>query len=150
MGGMSETVRVVARFNDGRILKGSTQDFYQNRPRFHLAPNDGGPPVEVRCADLKAVMFVKTFEGDPKHIKLRGFLEAPAEGGQGRKVAVRFKDGELLCGYTLSYSPDREGFFITPVDTNGNNIRVYVLTAAATEVKAGPAADDLARRLLGT
>jgi len=146
---MAETLRVVARFNDGRTLKGSTQDFYPNRPLFHLSPVNGGPPIEVRCADLKAVMFVKTFEGDSTHIKVRGFLEAPAQAGQGRKVAVRFKDGELLCGYALSYTPDREGFFLTPVDTNGNNIRIYVLTEATAEIKAGPAADDLARRLLG-
>jgi hypothetical protein len=55
----------------------------------------------------------------------------------------------LICGYTLSYTPDRDGFFVSPADTEGNNIRIYVLTAAAVEIKAGPAAEALAQRVLG-
>ena len=109
----------------------------------------GGPPVQVRCADLKAVLFVKSHEGDARRTKLRGFVEAPAEVAQGRKIAVRFKDGELICGYTLSYTPDRDGFFLLPADADGNNIRIYVVTASAAEVKAGPAAEALAQRVLG-
>jgi hypothetical protein len=146
---MSTAVRVVVRFKNGNVLKGTTQDFYPNRPRFHLLPDDGGAAVEIHSTDLKAVFFVKTFAGDPRRKKLRGFVEAPPETVQGKKIAVRFKDGELICGYTLSYSPDRDGFFVSPADTEGNNIRIYVLTAAAAEIKAGPAAEALARRVLG-
>jgi len=62
---------------------------------------------------------------------------------------VLFKDGELLCGHSLSYSPDREGFFMFPADGQANNLRVYVLVAAAAEIKAGPGADALAKRVLG-
>jgi hypothetical protein len=144
----STAVRVVARFSDGRVLKGTTQDFTANRPRFHLLPLGGGDPVEIRCADLKAVFVVKTFEGDPERPKLRGFVAAPAETAQGKKIAVRFKDGELICGYTLSYTPDREGFFVSPADAEGNTLRAYVVTASTAEVKAGPAAEALARRVL--
>jgi hypothetical protein len=92
---------------------------------------------------------VKTFEGDAQRPKLRGFLDAAPAAAQGKKVAVYFKDGELVCGYALSYTPDRDGFFLSPVDTEGNNIRVYVVTASAAEVKAGPAAEALAQRVLG-
>ncbi len=147
---MTTAVRVVARFNDGRALKGTTQDFYPNRQKFHLLPADGGSPVEIRCADLKAVFFVKTFEGDPARTKLRGFVTSPPETSQGKKIAVRFKDGELVCGYTLAYAPDRDGFFVSPADAEGNTLRTYVVTAAAAEVKAGPAAEALAQRILGT
>ena len=146
---MSPVVRVVVRRLNGGVLKGTTQDFYPNRPRFHLLPADGEAPVEIRAADLKAVFFVKTFEGDRERKKPRGFVEAPPETAQGKKIAVRFKDGELICGYTLSYTPDRDGFFISPADSAGNNIRIYVLTRAAVEIKAGPAADALAQRILG-
>lgn len=146
---MSTAVRVVVRYLNGKVRKGTTQDFYPNRPRFHLLPADGGEPVEIRSADLKAVFFVKTFEGDRQRKKLRGFVEAPAETAQGKKIAVRFKDSELICGYTLSFTPDRDGFFVSPADTAGNNIRIYVLTAAAAEIKAGPAAEALAQRVLG-
>ncbi len=146
---MSTAVRVVARFNNGRVLKGTTQDLSPNRPSFHLVPLDRGEPVEIRCADLKAVFFVKTFEGNATRAKLRGFLASPAETPQGKKIAVRFKDGELICGYTLAYTPERSGFFLVPADSGSNNARIYVVTDSAAEVKAGPAAEALAQRVLG-
>lgn len=145
---MSTVIRVVIRFSNGKVLKGTTQDFYPNRPRFHLLPAEGGAPIEVRSAELKAVFFVKTFTGQPERMKLRGFIQAPPEIAQGKKVAVRFKDGELVCGYTVSYTPDREGFFLSPVDAAGNNLRIYVLTAAAAQIKTGAAAEALAQRAL--
>ena len=144
---MAELTRVVARFADGKVLKGSTQDFFPNRPSFHLIPADGGASVEIRCKQLKALFFVKTFEGNKARKDVRGFVAAPPETAQGKKIAVRFRDNELLCGYSLSYTPDREGFFVFPADAGGNNTRVYVVTGACAEVKAGPAAEILAQRL---
>ena len=145
---MAESLRVVVRYSDGRTLKGTTHDFRTASPRFHLTPSDGAAVVEVRMDQLKAVFFVRDFAGSPERIKLRGFIGAPATTVQGKKVAVRFRDNELLCGYTLSFSPDRPGFFITPSDAASNNLRVYVVTAAAVEIKAGPAAEQLAQRAL--
>jgi hypothetical protein len=147
---MSESVRVVVRFSNGGTLKGTTQDFKPASPRFHLIPAAGGAPVEVRVGDLKAVFFVKDLDGKPSRPKLEGFVSAPAETSQGKKVAVRFRDEELLCGYTLSYSPDRPGFFLFPADPESNNQRVYVVTSAAAEIKAGPAAEQLAQRVLAS
>jgi hypothetical protein len=146
---MGEATRVVARFMDGKVLKGTTQDFFPNRPSFHLLPADGTAAIEIRCKQLKALFFVKTFEGDRHRKDIRGFVTAPAETAQGKKIAVRFKDSEVICGYSLSYTPDREGFFVFPADGGGNNLRAYVVTGATAEVKAGPAAEVMAQRLLG-
>lgn len=145
---MSELNRVVVRYADGKVTKGTTQDFNPTRPLFHLLPAEGGEPIEVRCKTMKALFFVKTYEGDPARRDIPGFLSAPSETAHGKKVAVRFKDGELLCGYTLSFHADREGFFMFPADTGSNNLRVYIVTAYAKDVKAGPAADALALRVL--
>ena len=145
---MTESPLVVAHFLDGRIEKGTTQDFNPNRPGFHLIPQAGGKRVELSCKHLKAIFFVKDLQGDAKRQDLRGFIAAPASTAHGKKLAVRFKDGELLCGYTLSLRPDREGFFLFPADGQGNNIRIYVLIAATKEIKGGPAAEDLARDAL--
>ena len=145
---MSDGNRVVAHLLGGKLIKGTTQDFFPNRPVFHVLPVDGGAPVEIRAKLLKAVFFVKEYSGNQTRRDLRGFLAAPGETTQGKKLAVRFKDGELLCGYSLSYSPDRDGFFMFPSDAGTNNLRVYVITAAAAEIKAGPAADLLAQRVL--
>ncbi len=145
---MSDGNRVVAHLLNGKLVKGTTQDFFPNRPVFHVLPVEGGAPVEVRTKHLKAVFFVKEYSGNQMRRDTRGFLEAPGETAQGKKLAVRFKDGELLCGYSLTYSPEREGFFMFPSDAGTNNLRVYVVTAAAAEIKAGPAADVLAKRVL--
>jgi hypothetical protein len=145
---MSDGNRVVVHLLDGRLIKGTTQDFFPNRPMFHVAPLEGGPPLEVRTRQLKAMFFVRQFAGDTARRDVRGFIEAPGETAQGKKLAVRFKDGELLCGYSLAFSPDREGFFMFPSDAGTNNLRIYVLTASATEIKAGPAAEVLAQKVL--
>jgi hypothetical protein len=145
---MAELNRVVVHFSDGKLLKGTTQDFFPNRASFHLQPAEGGPAVEVRCKQLKALFFVKDYAGNRGRRDLRGFLAAPGETTHGKKIAVRFRDGELLCGYSLSFLPDRDGFFMFPADTGSNNLRIYVVMASATEVKAGPAADILAQKAL--
>src|SRR5262249_5210223 len=145
---LSESPLVVARFLDGKTHKGTTQDFNPNRSSFHLIPAAGGARVEIACALLKAIFFVKSLQGDASRQDLRGFIAAPAATVHGKKLAVRFKDGEILCGYTLSYRPDRQGFFLFPSDAQGNNLRIYVLVGATMEVQAGPAAEALARGAL--
>jgi hypothetical protein len=145
---MPDINKIVVHARDGKLLKGTTRDFFPNRPHFHVQPADGSEPVEVRCKTLKAAFFVRDFEGDAKRQDAVGFLTSPAETKQGMKIAVRFKDGELLCGYSLTYSADREGFFMFPSDSRSNNIRIYVLVAATAEVKTGPEADALVKRSL--
>lgn len=142
---MSEVNRVVARFLDGTMVKGTTEDFFPNRPTFHLSALGNPRSQEIRCAQLKAVFFVKDFNGDPSREDLPGYT--PSVGPSlGKKIAVQFKDGEIICGYTLSYSTDRSGFFLLPADEGGNNLRVYVLKHATKKVSVGPAADELARQ----
>lgn len=138
---MGETNRIVAHYLDGKVLKGTTEDFFANRPGFHLSPVGGGPAVEVLCKTLKAVFFVKDFGGDPQRRDRIGF--GASEPNQGKKVAALFTDGEVISGYTLTYTPEKSGFFITPVDSSSNNIRVYVLVRATREVGVGVQADAL-------
>lgn len=139
---------VVARFLDGRVMKGVTHDFTALRPSLHIHVEGTPEGVEVRVRQLKALFFVKSFEGSPARDDVRGFIDGPQENARGRKIAVRFRDGEFMCGYTMSWTPEREGFFIFPADEGGNNDRVYVVSAATAEVKAGPAAEVLAQRVL--
>jgi hypothetical protein len=130
------------------VLKGVTRDFSPNRAMFHVDPQDGGATVELRFRQLKALFFVASLEGDASRQDIRGFVHGPVETQQGKKIAVRFRDGEFICGYTLTWSPDREGFFMFPADVHGNNQRIYVITNSTVEVKAGPAAEVLAQRVL--
>jgi hypothetical protein len=143
---MPDINKIVVHARDGKLLKGTTRDFFPNRPLFHVQPVDGSEPVEVRCKTLKAAFFVKDFDGDATRQDTSGFLASPVETKQGMKIAVRFKDGELLCGYSLTYSADRDGFFMFPADARSNNIRIYVLVGATAEVKSGTEAEALVKR----
>ncbi len=145
---MEITNKVVARYLDGRVLKGSTRDFSPNRISFHIEVEGTGEIVELRCRQLKALFFVHTLDGDATRPDLRGFVDGPAETAQGRKIAVRFRDNEFICGYTLSWSPDRDGFFMFPSDAGSNNQRIYVVATSTDEVKAGMQAEALANRIL--
>ena len=140
---MAEMNLVVARFLDGHLVKGSTEDFFPDRPMFHVQSRGAGAQT-VRMRDLKAVFFVRDLQGNSGHNKSREFPPDEVR-EQGRKIAVLFKDGELLVGHTLTYLPGKQGFFVFPADRRGNNLRVYVLSEAAKQVKVGPAAEQLAK-----
>lgn len=127
--------KIVARYQDGRILKGYTGDFLPSKPTFHLALFDAPPnakPVEITIAELKAVFFVKDLAGNPQRQDVLEFL--PGKPVVGRKIQVQFKDGEKLVGTTQGYDPNRPGFFLIPVDTASNNERCFVVTAATKHV----------------
>jgi hypothetical protein len=127
--------KVVARFANGRIIKGTTTDFFPNKDRLHVsvfdAP-DGDQLVCIRIEDLKAIFFVKDFEGDPLHDQLNEI--DPSRHVLERPIRVTFKDGEVLVGVTSGYRPERPGFFLEPVDPESNIERCFVVTAAAAEV----------------
>jgi len=131
-----DAVRVVVRYADGRVIKGYTQDFFPNKDRFHLQPqqkSSGQNTQQILVKDLKAIFFVRDFGGNPTYDERRQFGDTDKP--QGRKMEITFKDGEKLVGSTLGYEPNRPGFFIHPVDDKSNNIRVYVVQAYVDKVR---------------
>jgi hypothetical protein len=126
--------KIVARQADGTILKGYTQDFHPSRAQFSLWPSINATPKErvvVPVARLKAVFFVRDFNGNPKYQERKAF----GARGQGRRVEVTFSDGEIVLGTTLNYRPDGLGFFVSPADPAANNTRIFVVTAALRRVR---------------
>jgi uncharacterized protein DUF6982 len=128
--------KVVARFADGRIVKGFTADFVAGKDSFHVSVNDGPgspKPLRILVGDLKAVFFVKDLVGNPDHKDKKEF--DPASPTVGRKIRVQFKDGEVLVGTTQGYQPGRPGFFLMPADKETNIERCYVVGRAATKIE---------------
>jgi hypothetical protein len=127
--------KVVARFTDGRMVKGFTNDFLPAKDRFHVTPAEAPPgsePVEIQVKELKAVFFVKDFAGNPQHKDRLEF--DPSRVPAGRKIKVVFADGEVLVGVTQGYQPGRPGFFLVPADPQSNIERCYVVTGATQSV----------------
>lgn len=125
--------KLVARYLDGRQVKGVTQDFAPHKLEFHVyeGGDESTKAIPVSIADLKAVFFVKTYEGDKTHLEYKLFDRAKV---RARKVLVVFQDGEKLVGFTLGYNADKLGFFVTPADPESNNTRVFVVNHAVQAV----------------
>jgi hypothetical protein len=130
-----EPAKVVARYSDGRIVKGFTHDFLPNRNCFHLyqTTKGSGGPVEVLVKELKAVFHVRDFKGNPFYEERKVFWNG--EKPSGRKVEVTFLDGEVLVGSTLGYDSERQGFFFFPADPRSNNTRVFAVSSAVKQVR---------------
>ena len=125
-----EQNKVVVQFKDGNIMKGNTSNFFPNKTLFHLTAVSG-EMENIDVEQLKAIFFVKESEGDES----RSDKYDDEIAGGGRKIQVEFSDGEVVIGYTISYSPDRHGFFMTPADLKSNNERIFVIKSATKNVK---------------
>jgi hypothetical protein len=125
--------KLVARFLDGTILKGYNSDFDVNRPSFSLqtSPENGSECVSVPLTGLKAVFFVRDFEGKPEYRERKTFVgQTP-----GRRVHLAFTDGEMIIGTTNGYRAGGNGFFVTPADPRANNVRIFVVSSAVRQVR---------------
>jgi hypothetical protein len=121
--------KVVARFKDGTLMKGTTVDFFPNKLGFHLTLTNG-EIVEIAVENLKALFFVKDLDGNKDH-KEEYVDTVP---GGGRKVHIEFIDGEIVIGFSQGYSPNRQGFFVVPADIQSNNERFFVVASATRKV----------------
>jgi uncharacterized protein DUF6982/PilZ domain-containing protein len=123
--------RMVARYRDGRTLKGYGRDFFPAKGQVQIEAVPNGPPasrITVHLAHLKAVFFVHDFDG------LRLIDPRETLNSSGRPIAVTFLDGEVLTGTTLNYSADGPGFFVSP-EENTNNHRIFVVGSAVQRVE---------------
>ncbi len=116
--------KVVVHYSDGSIQKGYTNDFSISRTTFHLASIEDHKTEIIDIHKLKAVFFVKDFEGDPEYTDMKDFENSPLV--YGKKYSVLFKDGEKIVGTGMGYHADKLGFFLTPCDTACNTIRAFV------------------------
>jgi hypothetical protein len=139
IGDPQEYPKVVAHFLDGHLVKGFALDFRHSRETFRIRLWDAVDPevsTRIRLADLKALFFVKAFEGDATYRELSDTARASLLGNQ---VSVRFRDGEVLRGTSPRRDPSGAGFFLVPMDLRSNNRRVYVVVrnAARCRFEAG-------------
>ena len=126
--------KAVVAFLDGRRLKGYIYNFSAQKERFRLfleqdpSQREG---TDVQMKDLKAIFFAKDFAGDREYTESQTLTSQ----NQGRKAEVTFRDGEKLVGTTDAYNPQKVGFFLVPADPRSNNLRVFVITKNATQIR---------------
>jgi hypothetical protein len=129
--------RVVLHFADATLVKGYLKDFDPQMPSLTIYPGDkdtAGDPVSVEISRLKAIFFVRSFEGNRKYRENK--LVGESYGHVGKILRVTFHDGECLVGSTLEYNRTSSGFSLFPVDLSSNNTRVFVINAAVKRLDA--------------
>lgn len=117
--------KIVVRFKDSTLLKG-TVPFFSPFHRFFQLELMDGDVVTVDMDRIKAMFFVKTFDGDKDYT----YTYKDELFWVGDKVRVRFSDGEKMIGYTQQLDCSPRGFFITPADLKGNNKYVFASKSA--------------------
>jgi small nuclear ribonucleoprotein (snRNP)-like protein len=144
---MNRRERVVLRLSDGNVLKGYLNGFSPKADEVVLADAATSETHRVAVAGLKAIFFVRSFEGDSKHKEKKTY--GPAR-SRGNRVYIKFKDGESLVGFLDGDVPwekgfflsrsgsDGKGFFLLPVDEDANNRKVFVLSSSVADVTVVP------------
>jgi hypothetical protein len=133
---------VVARLNTGLVIRGTVNDFTPERPSFRVTQDGGGRGVEVKLKDLKALFFPRV---DPPVEPER---RRPPRYGQpdpvtdGKRIVVFFNDGECMTGHTLSYRPEKVGFFLFPDDPGSQHEKVFIYSGVVTSVLTGREAEE--------
>ncbi len=133
--------KVIVRFIDGRVEKGFVADF-SPEDDFVFMEDESSERRKIRIDELKAIFFVKTFEGNKTHVEKKSFTSPLPKG---KRIFVRFKDGESMMGYREGDLPwekgfflephkKMKGFFLVPVDRESNNIKVYVVATSVRDV----------------
>jgi hypothetical protein len=128
--------RAVVRYRDGRLLKGFTREFLASRGVVEVWPAADASvtaPVTVPFGQLKAVFFVRDFDGNAGYVPSAA-SSTSATNLRGRKVTVTFLDGEELTGVTLTYQAGGVGFFVHPLDDQ-NNTRVFVISQSVRHIQ---------------
>ena len=124
-----ESGKIVARFINGSILKGTVRNFVQDEQILNVKVVNGGiEKIDIR--ELKAIFFVKDLKGDESHKKQ--YKDVQLWGGQ--KVKVEFTDGEVIMGYSSNLSTGKYGFLITPADNKGNNEQIFIVKSATKSI----------------
>ena len=132
--------KAILRFLDKRLIKGYLVNFSPADRNISLE-DESSKRHNVDMTVLKAIFFVRTFQGDKWYREKKSFRKTRQTG---RRVFVRFKDGESMIGYIEGDLPWRKGFFLEaekksgfflkPVDGDSNNRKVFVVATSIDDV----------------
>jgi hypothetical protein len=131
---------VVARYIDGRVVKGISLDVDPAKPTCHVRAAEQGT-MTVRLADLKALFFVKSLAGNREHHEAMAVDAGDPRSRGAVRLELTFADGERIVGLTVRYPPIKPFFYVVPADQKSNNIRILVNRAAVKRMAQLPDAD---------
>lgn len=135
--------RVVVRMLDGSTIKGYLEDFTEASDPITVKVQSSGQVQTIPINDVKAIFFVKSFEGNPDYKEKKYYRPLPEKK---RRIYVKFKDRETMLGYIEGELPwdkgfflssdtkDKKGFFMRPSDEGSNNRLIFVVASSVEDV----------------
>jgi hypothetical protein len=142
-----DTRRVIVRYADGTTLRGyfsaeDAQGLKNNVADRVSIRGVGGKLEDVEVSGLKAIFFVKSFEGTQNYSEFKVFTHQPS--GKGVWVRVHFHDGEVMEGIAPNSLGTFAGkvFSLTPPDPQSNNETVFISKNCLKEMQILGLASD--------
>ncbi|HXH37364.1 MAG TPA: hypothetical protein VNN08_01930 [Thermoanaerobaculia bacterium] len=117
---MDSTTTVVLRYRDGRTERATLIETDVDQQIVRVTRDDGAKD-DLPFSSLKALFFPRSEHDDP--------LDPPS----GSTIAVEFADGEVIRG-VAHYNPERNGFFLFPLDRSKND-RIFVVNSAIVSIE---------------
>lgn len=125
--------KIILRMRDGRLKKCTTfSHFSAAFAKIKVLTTEGWVET-VDLSDVKAIFFVREFEGNPNYKASNEFNEGSPKAGMA--VKVTFADGEVMRGKVINLAEKSGGFFLFPADPKDNNRKVFVVRARDTIVE---------------
>ena len=133
--------KVVIHLRDGTLKKGFLKVLDEDAEIVEIEKLDG-MLQGFHFDDIKAVFFVKDFEGKRNYRERKVFTYRPTE--DIKRIYIKFFDKEGLWGYIQGPLPwekgfyldgkKRRGLFVYPADPDSNNLRIYVVLTAVEDL----------------
>jgi hypothetical protein len=117
---MPDESDVVLRYRDGRTERAKLVQTDLDR-EVCIVRDDGGEHNDVPFAHLKAVFYPPPSP------------DSPLEAADGSTISIEFADGEVIRG-VAHYNPERNGFFLFPLDRSKND-RIFVVNSAILSIE---------------
>lgn len=131
---MRKAQKIVVHYLDNTLERGHARFFFHMQDEAEMTDMEGNRK-KIDLQRVKAVFFVKEFQGDPEYGERKQFAGDSPTFGQ--KIQIAFVDGEILLGRAMGYRPEEKGFYFKPADPRSNNEVIFVPVSALKEVKAG-------------
>lgn len=122
-GNSTKTVPVVLRYQGGKTERCMTSPDIDDSQQMVRCVRENDSVEDIPFSDLKAVFFLR----DPA-------LEAMTEEAIGKTIAVEFSDGEIIRGISAEFSPERNGFFMFPLDRSKSE-KIFVVNSAIISIE---------------
>ena len=129
---MRQPQKIVVHYLDGRLLRGRSKFFFRGQETVRVV-NLRGRTVRVPLSEVKAIFFLRRLRGRQDYHEKKRFTSSSPRFG--RRVQVKFLDGEVLRGSSLDYRPDEKGFYLKPSDPASNNDMVFIPLPALKGIK---------------